>query len=729
MLRRPASCLRLLRASPVCRLSNSHFRYVSTSPPLIRIKDGSFYRDYPAENDSVKGVNHPLFQNFSFLLPSAGTADPGKENFLQHWAVIGSLHRTDLLDILRGQFICIPPTARSYPYLLTDEIAVKDPRLRFVGNAIQYIGFRGEGSGAIGGTRGAYLSARYESFREETDWTVRQYLKGQTSLNPLEGEEEGTVHDEKFLAQVISDLHLESLLDMPVANLSNGQTRRARIAKALLGKPELLLLDEPFMGLDPATTRSISGVLGRLAEKCSPHLILGLRPQDDVPDWITHLLIIGNSGHILLQGERSNVSKTLNVWRHLGQKKRPTLTKDEKEILREAKKNLKAGIIDEQLLRDLKLTPRERGTGPEVLRGDGEPLVQMDGVKVEYGEKVVLGNWQQKVNGEPQPGLHWTVRRGQRWVIIGPNGSGKTTLLSLVTSDHPQAYALPIRLFGRSRLPEPGKPGISVFELQSRLGHSSPEIHAFFPRQLTVRQALESSFAETFLSKPKLNHDRDLDISAMLRFFKADLDSLNEAPPKIALHDSKEFPDIAGKHGKHLYTPADYDVDYADILTFGSLTTSQQRLVLFLRTLVHRPDIVILDEAFSSMSASLRDKCIQFLEYGETSAGSTGSTDRDHDTPIRFAGLSDNQALLIISHVKEEIPDSVRHYIRLPSEIGGADGEYLDFRMGTLQPGAVFNSHIWDVVWSPSKEFEKHSQKNYSEGGVKEDGQIGRAHV
>lgn len=236
------------------RTSSPSTRFVrlssSAAPPLIRIQNATFYRNYPTPDDAATGQNPPLFPKLNFTLPSQGSVEKksksSEQDEQQHWAVIGSQGRTSLLEILRGQYVCDPPNARSYPYLLTDEIAAKDPRLRFVGNAVQYIGFSGEGSGAIGGTRGAYLSARYESHREETDWTLQQYLKGQTELNPMEGQEDGKVKDKALLAQVISDLRLEELLDMPVANLSNGQTRRARIVKALLSKPELLLLDDPF---------------------------------------------------------------------------------------------------------------------------------------------------------------------------------------------------------------------------------------------------------------------------------------------------------------------------------------------------------------------------------------------------------------------------------------------------------------------------------------------------
>ena len=483
------------------------------------------------------------------------------------------------------------------------------------------------------------------------------------------------------------------------------------------------------MGLDPATVRSISGFLHRLAAKNSPRLILALRPQDNLPDWITHVVILGNFNQVLLQGTRAEVDHTLNVWKHLYKRRMPALPGNDGKILQKAKDDIEKGILDRQLLWDLKLIPSKPGQLGNVTAMAGEPLIEMDGVRVQYGDKMVLGDWKQEVNGEQKEGLHWTVRRGQRWVVLGANGSGKTTLLSLITSDHPQAYAMPMKLFGRSRLPEPGKPAISLFELQSRMGHSSPEIHAFFPRQLSIRQAVESAFAETFLSKPKLNHERDLDVSAALRFFKAELDpnapiTTKEDPPRISTTSKDLFPKILRSHQP--YIPADYDVEYADSVTFGQLNTAQQRVVLFLRALIHRPDIIILDEAFSSMPASLRDKCIHFLETGEHGRSKVTSVTRRttaEDTwlkgfnidpsSIRHHGLSDDQALVMISHVKEEIPDSIRYYMRLPSDPGDGS-EPLDFRFGMLKhTSAMSDPAIWDVAWSPGSEFVKNVRRSW----------------
>ncbi|KAL2827529.1 P-loop containing nucleoside triphosphate hydrolase protein [Aspergillus cavernicola] len=718
-------------------------RAVSTSaPPLIRIQDATFYENYPTAENEAKRQNPPLVPDLSFTLPSGPT-----EGGLEHWAVIGAAGRTQFLEVLRGRHICIPPTARSYPYLLTDDIAKKNLRLRHPSNAIQYIGFSGEGSGAIGGTRGAYLSARYESLREETDWTVHQYLKGQTSLNPLEEEREGNVRDEKLFLQVVAELHLEELLEMPVANLSNGQTRRARIAKALLSKPELLLLDDAFMGLDPATARSISNLLHRLASKSDPRLVLSLRPQDTIPDWITHILVLGNSNRIVAQGTRSHMKDVFNMWGKMARiRNTHKNNKEHKELAEKTKSDLDAGHLDPQLLWDLQLVPQDKPTPTQELPPPGgEPLVEMDGVRVQYGDKVVLGDWNQHVREKEREGLHWTVRRGQRWAILGANGSGKTTLLSLITSDHPQAYALPIKLLGRSRLPEAGKPGISIFELQSRIGHSSPEIHAFFPRQLTIRQSLESAFAETFLSKPALDHDRDLDVSAALRFFRAELNpnfniTAEQDPPSIE-QDPVYFP--KSRYYRPVFSPLDYDVDYADTVTFGQCSTAHQRLILFLRAMVSKPDILILDEPFSGMTSSLRDKCIYFLEYGETSrpketclSGRPArprrnpwitsdpfpkdtltplTTSVSGSTPIsylRHTGLTESQALIMISHVREEIPNSVRHYIRLPSTMHDADSG-LDFRCGTLK-GKSFLSQpkIWGLAWAPKEEFESKASRS-----------------
>jgi len=113
---------------------------------------------------------------------------------------------------------------------------------------------------------------------------------------------------------LVDRLELRELLDLPMIALSNGQTRRARIIKAILRKPELLLLDEPLStrckfsiflvligvlaGLDAQNRAKVLQILNSLHNARSPRVIIGLRTQDPVPEWITHVALVGN-GRVL----------------------------------------------------------------------------------------------------------------------------------------------------------------------------------------------------------------------------------------------------------------------------------------------------------------------------------------------------------------------------------------------------------------------------------------------
>lgn len=523
------------------------------------------------------------------------------------------------------------------------------------------------------GTRGAYLSARYESRREDTDFSVLNYLQGRTELNPAE-EAAGKSTDDASLARVIRDLRLGDLVDMPVANLSNGQTRRAKIARALLGKPEVLLLDEPFMGLDPPTLTTLSPLLHGLAKANEPRLVLTLRPQDPIPEWITHLIYLKPECQIAFIGRKEVVLRALQE--HAEDVKSGKVEGDiflpVQSMHEIGRKLTDHGIIEQESPKSVSTMEKSEASSTGAHENDngdaslGEPLIEMSGVKVSYGNKTVLGNWSQPISGVSTPGLWWTIRRGQRWGIFGPNGSGKTTLLSLICSDHPQTYSLPILLFGRSRLPSPGQPGISIFAIQARIGHSSPEIHHHMPRSLTLRQVLENAWAETFKGIPQLDSTAPKAVDACLKWFEHEL-----------------------RPGASATTTVTEDTKWADDFFFGELPFSAQRVALFLRAVVKKPDLVILDEAFSGMDDAVRDKCMLFLEHGESR---TFAWDKSAERrvvqsglaakgQIVVAGLEERQALLCISHVREEIPGCVREWIclpeantRLPARFGRVDG-------------------------------------------------------
>lgn len=645
--------------------------------PLIRLQNATIYKDSVDQNNAS-----PLFSDLNFSLPPAG----------EHWAIVStaSSARTDLLQVLSGRYLCTPPNARSYPYLLHNNTPLN--------RAIGYIGFDAERSG-LGGTavKGEYLSQRYEAHREVTDWSLLDYLEGNTELNALE--KPADYLDTNLLADVIANLNLDPLLHLPVSNLSNGQTRRARIAKALLAKPELLLLDGPFMGLDPMTTLHISSFLQQMAEQSNPNIVLSLRVGDDIPAWITHVLVIDpeTNSKVRFQGTRGSVWKDLHKM-HGEDGFYTNLRKS--IILSSARPSRAKSHAKGQLSRD----------GSPVTHIPiplGEPLVEMQGVKVSYGvdnessKRTVLGNWSESVGGTEKEGLWWNVRRGERWGVFGPNGSGKTTLLSLITSDHPQTYGLPIKLFGRSRIPSPGELGISIFELQSRIGHSSPEVHTYFPKNLSIRRVLESAWADTPLSKPRLTRQKDIRVDCFLRWFAPELSPTKSSELQMIASKLRRSGPVSPEMKRRLERLhiANDDLDWADTITFRDLPFSSQRLLLFLRALVSEPDLVILDEALSGMDQAVREKCLLFLAHGEKLEYRSGhkianSVQMNNDL-INFGGIQDTQALLTISHSTEDIPGCIRQWICLPEPSEGKPA-----RVGELPGPLELHPNSWNEIWN-----------------------------
>lgn len=427
---------------------------------------------------------------------------------------------------------------------------------------------------------------------------------------------------------------------MPVGNLSNGQTRRARIAKALMRGPRLLLLDGPFMGLDPPSVRLLSGLLEGLARECRPQVMLSLRAGDEVPKWVTHLVAVEGVEGVRAMGRREVVVGVL-----------------EREGWGDREREVEGGGEERVSVDGL---PKRFGE-----RTLGEMVVEMKKVRISYGERSVLGAW--------EDGLDFSLRQGQRLAILGPNGSGKTTLLSLITSDHPQSYAQDVRILGRSRLPSKGERGITLFELQRKIGHASPEVHSFFPKSLSLRRSLESAWADAPMSKPKVGEAERHKVEEVLSWFA---DELNTASRRSGPRTTKT-----------------HALEWADETRFGELGFSGQRLLLFLRALIAGQEIVVLDEVFSGMDKVVREKAFRFLAHGTGGEGETGQGG--------VPGLSDKQALIVIAHDKGDMPGCIRDWICLPEPAGKGEKQKAP-RTGELPGPLELNPEAWDDIWGTS---------------------------
>lgn len=222
---------------------------------------------------------------------------------------------------------------------------------------------------------------------------------------PLVRDMLGEVRDEKLKQELFELFRIEPMLDKPMILLSSGELRKFQLVKALLTAPRVLIMDNPFIGLDAQTRELLNTLLAGLAKRSAVQLILILSMMDDIPSYINKVLPIANR----TVGQMMQRDQYLTIFRNA-------------DIL--VPEDLQQRVID---------LPYDNTNYVS------DEVVRLNKVSIRYGDRTILKE------------LDWTVMRGQKWALSGENGAGKSTLLSLVCADNPQSYACDISLFGRKR--------------------------------------------------------------------------------------------------------------------------------------------------------------------------------------------------------------------------------------------------------------------------------------
>lgn len=395
------------------------------------------------------------------------------------WAVTGPSKST-LLKIAAGEFMSFPPLSRSYPN-------INEPATQ-----LQLLNFNDKL-----GLDKVHMSARYESYSfkgvlEMSDDTnsVWNYVTGLNNFN--------TQHrdvDIPYINHLLTLFNLTHHQKKWINSLSNGQMRRARIAKSLMSKPRLLIIDDPFLGLDPSNTEKVSQALSNVHENLGTSMILGLRPQDDVPKWIQNIVFVDEEG-ISLIGPLAEVSNKLN----------DIINSD--VDLNLDKKKLKTNSL-------VKIDSESVAEPEELIH------IEFNNARVAYKDLIILKDF------------NWKIPKGSKWRIMGDNGTGKTTILSLITADHPQSWRSVLSI--NNKLRKTGS-GVTFFDVNNQIGISSPELHALVPQHnSTMKDIIYNGLV------------RDIGNSNFA--YRAKLDKLDESTRKRADYILGKFSDVLEQHG------------------------------------------------------------------------------------------------------------------------------------------------------------------------------------
>lgn len=104
--------------------------------------------------------------------------------------------------------------------------------------------------------------------------------------------------DEARIRQTIELVGMSKYEQLKIKKYSTGMKQRIELASALLHRPKLLLLDEPFSGMDIEGRRELSAILRKLVAETGMSIIVSSHQVRDIEDWITHACIVFDGRHV-----------------------------------------------------------------------------------------------------------------------------------------------------------------------------------------------------------------------------------------------------------------------------------------------------------------------------------------------------------------------------------------------------------------------------------------------
>ncbi len=228
-------------------------------------------------------------------------------------------------------------------------------------------------------------------------------------------------------------LGVENLLRRNAQELSTGELRKLLIARALAGRPQVLICDELCDGLDARSRAQLLTMLEVVARGGTPLLYTTHRRQELIPA-ITHVLLL----------ERGRVVK------------RGRFLERDGSAVPAGRKEL-------------------RVSATAIACKPSSVLIHIRDANVFLNRKKVL-----RV-------VNWEMRAAQNWVVFGPNGAGKTTLLKLIFGDVQPAAGGVVRRFDLTAKN-------SVWDWKRRIGWISPDFQANYRADVTGADVIASGF-------------------------------------------------------------------------------------------------------------------------------------------------------------------------------------------------------------------------------------------